>query len=125
MTADEFEEWIAAYIERQDVEKEPDHEDDSLFWAVDKFMDLNDEDPELCWKAILEILRRKPNDKVLGMLAAGPLEDLIEYHGPEYIEQIEAEAKINPDFRNLLGGVWESSTPEIWARVSAVRGEPW
>lgn len=125
MTSAEFEEWISAYIERQGMEREPAEGNDPLFWAVMKFMDLNDEDPELCWQAILEILRRRPNDKVLGVLAAGPLEDLIEYHGPEYLDKIEREANFNPGLRHLLGGVWESSTPEVWARIEAIRGEPW
>ena len=84
-----------------------------------------DEAPEEYFAAILEVLRRNPGDKVLAVLAAGPLEDLINHHGPQYIERIEAESNINPQFRRLLGGVWEGSTPEIWACVERVRGEPW
>jgi hypothetical protein len=56
---------------------------------------------------------------VLGALAAGELEDLIEYHGPAFIERIEQEAARDPRFRCLLCGVWRSSTPQVWARVLA------
>jgi hypothetical protein len=125
MTNEEFDKWVSTYIERQGLAREPDAENDPLFWSVLKFMDLNDEDPELCWRAILEILQRKPRDKVLGVLAAGPLEDLIEYHGPDFIEKIEREAIANPALKHLLGGVWQSSTPGIWARIEAIRGSTW
>ena len=80
-------------------------------------MDLVEEDPDACWQAILTILGRQPPERVLGILAAGPLEDLIQYHGPDFIERIESEACKNPAFKQLLGGVWKSSTEEVWARV--------
>lgn len=83
MTNEEFGDWVSAYIERQGGEREPPEDNDPLFWAVLMFMDLVEESPELCWQAILAILARKPNEKVLGILAAGPLEDLINDHGPE------------------------------------------
>jgi len=125
MTDDEFERWIAAYIARQASDAIPGPDNDPQFWAVDTFFRLNDEDPALCWKAILEILGRKPGDKVLGVLAAGPLEDLVGCHGPAFIDRIDAEARRNPDFRSLLGGVWQASTPEVWQRVLRARGRAW
>lgn len=125
MTDDEFDRWISTYIEHQGLDEVSNGENDPRFWAIDAFSRLNDEDPELCWKAILEILRRKPGNKVLGVLAAGPLEDLIGYHGPGFIDRIETEARTNPDFRYLLGGVWESSSADVWKRVVRARGEVW
>ena len=126
MDPKKFDKWVAAYIL---FESDPDNDRDDhpLFWAVEKFMELihMDEASEEYFEAILEVLRRNPGDKVLAVLAAGPLEDLINHHGPQYIDRIEAESKTNPQFRRLLGGVWEGSTPEIWARVERVRGEPW
>ena len=90
---------------------------------------LNPEDPvttpEECWNAILRILELDPSKTVIGNLAAGPLEDLIEYHGPSFISTIESESKKNLQFKYLLGGVWKSSTPEIWARVQACREDAW
>jgi hypothetical protein len=32
----------------------------------------------------LEVIRCNPGDEVLAVLAAGPLEDLINHHGPQY-----------------------------------------
>ncbi|WP_412547826.1 DUF6869 domain-containing protein [Pseudomonas sp. PDM11] len=63
-----------------------------------------------------------PPESVFTILAAGPLEDLIDEAGPELIERIELHARRTPTFRNLLGGVWAISTPGIWARVEAAGG---
>lgn len=113
----DLEAWIVAYIEAQSLEKpvQPDHQ---CWWAVDRFMDLNTlEQAEAGWCAILGILARKPTEQVLGVLAAGPLEDLIHYWGPNFIDRIEQTAWDDIQFRNLLTGVWESSCAEIWNRV--------
>ncbi len=124
MTKEEFNNWVSAYIEAEDAPEKL-NENNSLFWAVEQFMNLNYENPEICWEAILEILERNPSDKVIAVLAAGPLEDLIEVHGSLFIDRIEKEARRNPRFRHLLGGVWQSSTPEIWARVEKARIKAW
>jgi hypothetical protein len=65
------------------------------------------------------------NDRLPARLAAGPLEDLIHYHGPEIIAEMEVRSRCNPEFRHLLGGVWESGTPEIWTRIQKVQGKVW
>jgi hypothetical protein len=122
----QIEEWASAYIAYQ--EDHENHRDDHpLFWATSWFMLISDDEPgpEECWRAILEVLSRNPSEHVLGMLAAGALEDLIERAGPTFIDRIEQQTRRDPAFRHLLGGVWESSTPEVWARVEAARGEPW
>jgi hypothetical protein len=95
------------------------------FWAVMELDDLATHNPEAAWPLILELLEHALPDNAFGALAAGPLEDLIEYQGPTFIERIELEARRNPKFRSLLGGVWESSTPQVWERVEKVRGERW
>lgn len=112
--------WVDGYISAQQ-QPVPRQQDDGPHWAVQRFFDLEQDHPELCWQAILQILHRRPGDKVLGLLAAGPLEDLIDSHGPAYIDRIEAEAGGNPEFRRLLAGVWESSTAEVWHRVLRAR----
>nr|WP_315484937.1 hypothetical protein [uncultured Undibacterium sp.] len=126
MTPSEFDEWVVAYIMYQSApESERRREDHPLFWAVLKFFDLMSDEPEICWKAILDILRRKPEDEVIGVLSAGPLEDLIKDHGGDFIDRIVLEASRNPDFKHSLGGVWKSGSPEVWARVEAIRGKSW
>jgi len=124
MNASDLDKWVSAYIAAQedpDVVK-PGH---PHWWAVDRFMEIIEHDPETVWVAILAIFARGPNEGVLGMLAAGPLEDLIHFHGPAFIDRIEIEARTDAHFRHMLGGVWKGGAPDVWQRVEAVRGEPW
>ena len=84
------------------------------------------EEPEDAWPAILEVLRHDLTDEQVALLAAGPLETLLSWHGPEFIERVEQEATHNPRFRHLLGGVWQSDMPpEIWQRIEGVREDVW
>ena len=126
MSRQEIDAWASAYIQGQ---QDPTllQDGNSLWWTVEKFMPQQccGASPEDCWAAILSVLTQDPPAKVLGVLAAGPLEDLIHYFGPEFIERIETESRRNASFRHLLGGVWQSSTPEIWARVQKAQGQRW
>ena len=95
------------------------------FWAVAMLDELAHNEPDTAWLLILELIRQPLSDDAFGCLAAGPLRNLIEYHGPALIERVEDEARANPAFRRLLRGVWESGTPDVWARVERVRGAGW
>lgn len=80
-----------------------------------------EEDPELAWEAIIQAIDQPRMKPYLGHLAAGPLEDLLDLHGPAFIERIEQCARSNATFATLLGGVWQSSMHEsIWKRVQAL-----
>ena len=124
MNHEEIQEWAAAYIDAQQDPELLKVEDHPLWWAVERFMFPGSEDTLArdCLKVILAILEKDPPESVIGSLAAGPLEDLIEECGEEIIEDIETEARKNPAFRQLLGGMWESGKPEVWARVVSARG---
>jgi hypothetical protein len=79
------------------------------------------EDPEDLWRLILEIHRRDHSDKTQEVLSAGNPENLLDKYGDAFIERVEAEARADPLFASLLGGVWKSSMGEaIWSRVQAV-----
>ena len=42
-------------------------------------------------------------------------------NGERFINRVEAEARKNPMFAKLLGGVWKNRmTDDIWLRVQAV-----
>lgn len=115
--------WADAYIAAQSSGHLLDAGDPD-WWAVERFMQPRTlEETEAGWLAILEVLAREPARQVLDALAAGPLEDLIHYWGPAFVDRIEEEAHSNDAFRALLDRVWESSTPEVWTRVArAARG---
>lgn len=91
--------------------------------------ELPREQPDLCLAAILEVLNRidasAPN-RLLGVLAAGPLEDLLEHQGATVLEQVNLLARRDPRFRLLLNGVWDSGiSPEILARLAQYRDRRW
>jgi len=80
-------------------------------------------DPETAWEAVLRIMQHHLSDKQRALLAGGPIESLLSWHGKQFIDRIEAEAKRSPDFSHILGGVWKQDMPdEIWRRVESARG---
>lgn len=94
----------------------------ALLWVTDREYDLVRENPDEAWFLILEILRRNNSSQILEVLPAGLLEDLLTKHGERLICAVESEAKANPSFATLLGGVWRNSISEgVWSRVEQVR----
>jgi hypothetical protein len=83
--------------------------------------DLTYEQPEELWLLILEIHHRDQTIAIQEVLSAGPVEDLLAMHGDTFIERVEAEARRDPLFAKLLGGVWKSNMSDaIWDRLQAV-----
>ena len=117
--------WIASRVEGAD-------EATSGHLAQFLIVDFPDEEPELTWEAIQLVIQAFPeadlyalseNDaqRVCGLLAAGPVEDLLSYHGPSFIKRFEDAAREDPRMAWVLGGVWQCGmTDEIWNRVKRV-----
>lgn len=94
-----------------------------LDWAFNAMCDLAFKSPDECWDVILAILKMDQSDNIMAKLAAGPLEELLVYHGSKVIDRIEQLARQDDEFRKLLGGVWKNSIPdEVWIRLQAVSG---
>lgn len=108
--------WIALqYTEEGSTEH------DRLFRAHEVVWDLTEDEPDDAWAFILTVLDADSSTTIKENLSAGPLEDLLAKHGLKVIERVEAEARSNPKFASLLGGVWKRDMPDdIWARVQAV-----
>jgi hypothetical protein len=81
------------------------------FWAAAEVAELSRREPAATLDFILEVLKRNPQPRVLANLAAGPLEDLLVYHGPAVIERVEALAAEDTVFSQLLSGVWRNAIP--------------
>jgi|SRR5450830_1253740 len=110
------ESWIAFIKATENSE-----EHKALFWVFDREYDLMNKEPEEIWRLILKVLSLNNSNEIQENLSAGLLEDLLAKHGSAMIDQVEKEAKSNPLFAKLLGGVWQNSmTDEVWARVQAV-----
>jgi hypothetical protein len=114
--------WAAAYIAVNEARANFDESHPDYLAAYCFMQELVGPVAEECWQGILAVVRRQPSEWVLGMLAAGPMEDLVMCSGADFIGRIELEARRNPDFRRMLHGVWSSGTPEVWARLVAARG---
>lgn len=88
--------------------------------------DASTEDPEAAWLAILEILKHDLTEDQEALLAAGPLEDLLVWHGAAFIKRIEEEAMANARLNHLLGGIWRQEMPQaIWERIETARKAVW
>lgn len=94
-------------------------------WAIEEEMDLA-QNSILLWKFILLAYKKPMSARAESIFAAGPLETIISDYGEQYIQEIEKLARTDLRFKDLLGGVWKSHTPDhIWERVQAVRGKSW
>jgi hypothetical protein len=90
-------------------------------WATTKQLDLVlDEEFEDLWRLILVIHSLDKSPKILGILSAGPIEDLLGRSGEQFIDRVELVARFDPSFAKVLGGVWQNSmSNEVWTRLQA------
>ena len=89
-------------------------------WAIDLF-DLIYDEPETLWLLIQEIHHRDQSLAVRQMLSAGAIEDLLSQHGENFIDRVEAEARKDPSFAKVLGGVWQNTMSDaVWKRLQSV-----
>ncbi len=93
------------------------------WWAVEQFLNLPRENPELIWELILKIIEKETDKDLLGMLAAGPIEDLMCEYGEEIIDRVEKEAQSSSLFKNCIQGVWlDSKDTLVWKRFYQIAG---
>jgi len=93
------------------------------FWAWTLIHDLVESDADEAWLAVQQLIERAPNEEILGLVAASPLEDFIMSHSAESIDRIEAEARRSGRFREALAGVWIMRLrPDLLDRIEAAAG---
>ena len=122
----ELEKIVTAWITGMEAkERSPEYE--ANWWAISEVIDWAlDGDGDRLWQFILEAHQRDLSDKVIGNLAAGPLEDLLAKRGADFIDRVEELARKDPKFNYLLGGVWRNSmTDDVWKRVENIRNHTW
>jgi hypothetical protein len=102
------------------------NEYDDLFWAFERMDDLCDSEPATAWNIIQEIIALNSTDNILAMVGAGPFEDLMVRHGAMFIDKVESCARVNPDFRRMLGIVWKNQiSDDVWVRLKGVAAPSW
>ena len=122
MSEARFQRIVDAWISAQDVEHDAPEYDPSN-WAIQLVIRWHIRDkPKQVWRLIVAVLERDVSEEVLGMIAAGPLEDLLSDWGPDYIECVEEFARTNEKFRGLLPGVygWIRMSKDVWIRLQAL-----
>ncbi|PCD77226.1 DUF6869 domain-containing protein [Pseudothioclava arenosa] len=107
--------WLADHREDQGDPEEPTWSDLCVFEL--------DAHPEVLLAFLLRAIRKAETPWQVGLLAAGPLEELIAQHGAAVIDRLEDQARRAPRVAFALTGVWqgESTDPAIWARVESAR----
>ena len=116
--------WVAhSYLEMIDANEASTDPAKEISWAYTCLDDIQMNNPELAFRIILMMIGMLTSPWQAGMLAAGPLEDLIANQGHLFIDRIEKLAKQSQRFRYVLSGVWpqgRSDTPE-WKRIAALQ----
>lgn len=112
------EEIIAGYFRHWSRERE---EDDFWAWVeVDELCFSRSEDPTSGLEMVLSLLAVAPSKDAIGYVAAGPLEDLLKYHGPAVIEKIKSEVPTNKRLLYALSGVWLDEQDEVYGEYDKV-----
>jgi hypothetical protein len=95
------------------------------FWAWEMARNLIHDDPPEAWRLILELVQKAPDQRVLGSVAAGELEEFILAHAAEFIGRIEEAARGNSRFKQALSSVyvWTLST-DLFDRIERAAGVP-
>jgi len=79
------------------------------FWAWEDVDTAVREPSPQTLDLLLALANAAPDDKALAYLGAGPFEDLINWNGIEFVDQIEQCARRDPAFREALANVRLSS----------------
>jgi hypothetical protein len=110
--------WIDANS-RSPIERERDDLHASIF---DLCFDLARSDSHRALDLALAVLARTEDTRLLALLAAGLLEDLVLGESDDILTRIEAEAARDPRFRRLLTGVWLTrASAAATARIEKAR----
>lgn len=78
--------------------------------SFDEVVLMARDDPESLWPIIGRMVEEAPDKHHLVTVGAAPMEDLLWFHGPAFVDRIEAAAQEDPRFREALRQVlgWDS-----------------
>lgn len=117
-------ELVAAYIARYEgmYSKQEDifEKNEINYWAYEKMCQLVKSSPTKALEVIIKILHSTEDEFVLSNLAAGPLEDLLRFHGAAVLENLVVYARQDNRFINLLTQVDKVVPNDIWKRIEAL-----
>lgn len=108
--------WIA--YPRNGPQRGTTKELDAVFAEV--VIEMASDIPEVLWPIILRMVAEAPDEHYLDAIGAGPLENLLWFHGPAFVDRIEGAARADTRFRTALGYVdgWGTSiTTDVTERL--------
>ncbi len=117
--AQRFMDYLRDAFARDDTGQHPE------FWTFALYSELITRRPELALAVALACLDLCADAEEAALLAAGPLEDLLDGAGPAVIEQLEILASDSPRLRYALSGVWlqGAAGQKLLGRVRAAAGD--
>lgn len=117
--AQRFADYLRDGFARDDTGQHPE------FWTFALYSDLIERQPDLALAVALACLDFCATEEEAALMAAGPLEDLLDGAGPAVIDRLEALATTSPRLRYALGGVWlqGAAGQKLLARVRAAAGD--
>ena len=93
------------------------------FWAFEEVNQIVRRDPAAGLRLTCLLVNKAPSDEALAYVAAGPLEDLLTFHGLSLIDQVEVAARADERFQLALSGVWLNRANPVWERWFALMNE--
>jgi hypothetical protein len=116
--AERYLDYLRATYETEAFDAHPD------YWTDLLMASLVDGHPETALDAIRAVLARCEDTEEVEIVAAGPLEDLMNAHGAELLFRLDEIAADAPRFRLALALLWqeEPGKPLLVARVKGLAG---
>ena len=108
---------VDSYLRHYALKEEQD------FWAFDEVNQIVRRDPAAGWRLTRLLVDKASSDEALAYVAAGPLEDLLAFHGPTVIDDVAVAARADERLQLALTGVWLNRASPIWERWFALMNE--
>lgn len=93
----------------------------STWWAHEALHVACKKNPRKAWRLLVRLSDLVTTRELVQIFGAGPLEDFIRSHAPQYIDRIEEQASTHRRFRDALRIAWlPSATDAISLRLFAL-----
>lgn len=97
-------------------------DDDRRGAVLSQVFSLAEHEPEDCWRFIQIACELPLSEDQLGLLGAGLLEDLMDDHGLDFLDRVEAAARTCPSMQTAVDAVWTMSMdPKVARRFEALQ----
>ena len=99
-----------------------DHEKALNSWVDEALYTAMQNDADYAFEIIEAINEQDASQSQIEVFAAGPVEDLLVYHGETIIHKVVALATRDDNFARVLGGVWKRDMSDsVWEIVLRYR----